>query len=488
MKFFEFKQRLGLVNDVLSAVNLLVWDSRTMMPPGGVASRGQQIATLTILARQMLIADETRRLLDAAERETQHEPPDSAARRMVEQTRAAIDHHLRVPEALERRRAELRTEAQAAWIDARANNDFAQFEPLLAETFALARQLADAIGNANHPYDAMLSLFEPGETIASPTSLFTTLRAGLLPLIAQAPPPRGAILTREYPEAGQRAFGLRVAERFGYDLSRGRLDPTVHPFEISFTREDVRITTVYDCHNLAVALRGITHEAGHGIYEQGVDPVHTRTPLATDLIGLYAVGGSSFGAHESQSRLRGNHIGRSRRFWEHHYADQRDTFPDALNDVSVDDFIDAYNSVEPGPIRVRADELTYDLHLMLRVAAGARLARRQPARARPARGVERGDAARPRRAGFRRPEWGAAGHPLGGRLHRLVLHLHRRQRHGSPAVCGGGRAGHADRGRVGHRRLRAAATVADRGRLPARPPLLARRTACARHRPPARSV
>ncbi len=363
----EFKQRLGLVNDVLSAVNLLVWDSRTMMPPGGVASRGQQIATLTVLARQLLIADETRRLLDAAERETRHEPSDSAARRMVKQTRAAIDHHLRIPEALERRRAELRTEAQTAWIDARANNDFARFEPLLSETFALARQLADAIGYAGHPYDAMLSLFEPGETVKSLDTLFATLRAGLVPLIAQAPPPRSEILTRDYPEAGQRAFGLRIAERFGYDLSRGRLDPTVHPFEISFTREDVRITTVYDRHNLAVALRGITHEAGHGIYEQGIDPEYTRTPLATDLIGLYAVGGTSFGAHESQSRLWENHVGRSRPFWELHYADLQATFPETLRGVPMDDFIAAYNSVEPGPIRVRADELTYDLHLMLRV-------------------------------------------------------------------------------------------------------------------------
>ena len=368
MGFSAFQQRLGLVNDVLCACNLLVWDSRTVMPPGGVASRGRQVATLTVLARQLLVAGETRHLLDAAEREVQHEPESSAARRSVAQTRAAIDHHLRVPEALERRRAELRTEAQEVWIRARAASDFASFEPLLSESFGLARELADAIGYVDHPYDALLGMFEPGATVASLDALFAALRAGILPLLRDAAPAtRLDVLTRDYPEAGQRAFGLRVAERFGYDLSRGRLDSTVHPFEISFTREDVRITTAFDPRNLATALRGIMHEAGHGIYEQGIDPAHTRTPLATDLVGLYAVGGTSFGAHESQSRLWENHVGRSRRFWELHFDDLRGTFPDALADVGVDEFVAAYNTVRPGPIRTQADELTYDLHIMLRV-------------------------------------------------------------------------------------------------------------------------
>ncbi len=370
MSYAGFQQRLGIVNDLLNASSVLVWDSRTMMPPGGVESRGQQIATLTMLARQTLIADETRRLADAAERELEREPIDSSARRAVAQAQAAIAHHLRVPEALERRRAELRTTAQAAWISARRDSDFSQFAPYLAETVDLARQLADAIGYADHPYDALLSTFEPGATTKTLDTLFAALRAGLCPLvrrIAKAPPPNVAILARDYPEDRQRAFGLRIAERFGYDMARGRLDSTVHPFEVSFTRNDVRITTIYNPRNVVTALQGIMHEAGHGMYEQNIDPAYTRTALATDLISLYAVGGTSFGAHESQSRLWENRVGRSRRFWELNYPDLKATFPESLADVGMDEFYRAFNNVTPGLIRTQADELTYDFHIMLRV-------------------------------------------------------------------------------------------------------------------------
>jgi carboxypeptidase Taq len=147
----------------------------------------------------------------------------------------------------------------------------------------------------------------------------------------------------------------------------------VHPFEISFTRNDVRITTRYYPNFLPASLFGTMHEAGHGLYEQGIDPAYTRTTLATDLVGLYAVGGVSFGAHESQSRLWENHIGRSRRFWDLHYGMLQETFPEALGDVDVAAFHRAINRVRPGYIRVEADELTYDFHIMLRVDIETRL-------------------------------------------------------------------------------------------------------------------
>ena len=368
--------RIAVVNDLLCAANVLTWDSRTMMPPGAVAARGRQLATLTVLARRELLSAETRHAVDAALRATEAGPPDSAAHRAAEQTRDAIAHHDRVPEALEARRAESRTVAQAAWAAARAASDFAAFAPYLAEQVALVRELAEAIGYAVHPYDALIGLYEPGETVASLDALFATLRAGLLPLVRAAtgrPPPRLDVLSRDYPPEAQRAFGLMVAERFGYDLARGRLDPTVHPFEISATRDDVRITTRYDRHNIVSALQGIMHEAGHGLYEQSVDPAYSRTTLTTDLIGLYAVGGTSFGAHESQSRLWENHVGRSRRFWALQYPELRAVFPDALADIDADTFYAAFNAVRPGLIRVEADELTYDLHVMLRVDLERRL-------------------------------------------------------------------------------------------------------------------
>ena len=363
-------ERIAAVNDVLNAASVLIWDSRTMMPAGGAETRGCQIATLTRVARDLLLSSETEAALNEAERGIEGLPEDSSERRIVLQTRHAIEHHRRVPASLIQARAALRTVAQAAWIEARSKSDFSIFAPHLARTLALSRDYADCIGWSGHPYDAMVSIYEPGETAASLKSLFASLRAGLLPVLDAArsqPAPRSDFLFRDFPEKGQRAFGLSLSEKLGYDLQRGRLDTTVHPFEVSFTRNDVRITTRYNRNYLPASIFGTAHETGHGLYEQGVDPAHTRTTLATDLVGLYAVGGTSFGAHESQSRLWENHIVRSRTFWRLHFSDLQGYFPDQLGDVDVEEFYRAVTRVVPGFIRVEADELTYDLHIMLRV-------------------------------------------------------------------------------------------------------------------------
>jgi carboxypeptidase Taq len=363
-------ERVSAVNDVLNAISVLTWDSRTMMPSGGAETRGYQIATLTRLARDLLLSPGTEKALDAAEQAVAGLSEDSAERRMVSQTRQAFDHHRRVPASLIQERAALRTLAQAAWIEARAKSDFSIFAPHLAKTIDLSRAYADCIGWSEHPYDAMVSIYEPGETASSLRALFGALRAGMQPILDAArsrPKPRSDFLFRDFPEEGQRAFGLSMAEKLGYDFKRGRLDTTVHPFEVSFTRNDVRITTRYNRNYLPASLFGTAHETGHGLYEQGVDPAYTRTALTTDLIGLYAVGGTSFGAHESQSRLLENHVVRSQGFWELHFPELRRQFPDQLRDVSAEEFYRAVTRVEPGLIRVEADELTYDFHIMLRV-------------------------------------------------------------------------------------------------------------------------
>jgi carboxypeptidase Taq len=265
---------------------------------------------------------------------------------------------------------------QDIWARARAAGDFASFAPHLEKTVALNREMAEHIGYDAHPYDALMYRFEPGETIATLKPLFARLREALLPLvraIADRPAPRVDFLERGYPAEAQMAFGLKMAERIGYDLHRGRLDTTVHPFEVSFTRQDVRITTRVNEHWMPMSLFGSLHEAGHALYEQNVDPAYTRTPLATDLVGLYAVGGVSFGAHESQSRLFENHVGRSREFWELNFAEAQAAYPDQLRDIDAETFWRAINRVQPGFIRVEADELTYDFHIMLRVDIEAAL-------------------------------------------------------------------------------------------------------------------
>lgn len=364
------RERIAAVNDVLNAASVLTWDSRTMMPAGGAETRGHQIATLIRTARDLLLATETEKALEDAERAVAGLAEDSAERRMAQQTRHAVEHHKRIPASLIQERAALRTVAQAAWIEARSKGDFPIFSPYLAKTVELSRAYADCIGWSEHPYDAMVSIYEPGETAASLKALFMELRTGLLPILDAAtsrPQPRSDFLFRDYPEERQRTFGLRLAEKLGYDFQRGRLDTTVHPFEVSFTRNDVRITTRYNRNYLPASIFGTAHETGHGLYEQGVDPAYTRTTLTTDLVGLYGVGGASFGAHESQSRLWENHIVRSRSFWQLHFSELQKHFPDQLGDVSAEEFYRAVTGVEPGFIRVEADELTYDFHIMLRV-------------------------------------------------------------------------------------------------------------------------
>jgi carboxypeptidase Taq len=367
--FAALRERIAAVNDVLNATSLLTWDSRTMMPPGGAETRGHQIATLTRIARDLLLAPETEKALEQAAHAVEGLPEDAAERRMVEQTWRAVEHHRSVPASLIQERAALRTVAQAAWIEARSKSEFSIFAPHLERTVQLSRAYADCIGWIEHPYDAMVSIYEPGETATSLKALFSKLREGLLPILDAArsrPQPRSDFLFRDFPEEGQRAFGLSLAEKLGYDFRRGRLDTTVHPFEVSFTRNDVRITTRYNRNYLPASIFGTAHETGHGLYEQGIDSAYTRTTLATDLIGLYGVGGASFGAHESQSRLWENHIVRSRTFWERHFPELQRHFPEQLGDVRAEEFYRAVTRVEPGFIRVEADELTYDLHIMLR--------------------------------------------------------------------------------------------------------------------------
>jgi carboxypeptidase Taq len=369
MSYAQLMESVGKVNDLLNTQSILSWDARTMMPHGGHETRGKQLATLSVLTRDLLVSTETRSQLDKAEAEVAAMSDGSVEKVMVAQVREAIDYHLAIPAELTRKRAELGSNGHAVWAKARAESDFSQFIPILEQTVALNREMAECIGYSAHPYDALMYRFEPGETVASLKPLFARLREALMPLvkaIGEREQPRFDFLERHYPVDQQHAFALAMSQKVGYDLNRGRLDTTLHPFEVSFTRNDVRITTRFNPNYMAASLFGALHEAGHALYEQGVNPAYTRTPFATDLVGLYAVGGVSFGAHESQSRLWENHVGRSREFWEVNFPEAQKFYPDQLSDVTAEEFFRAVNRCKPGFIRVEADELTYDFHVMLR--------------------------------------------------------------------------------------------------------------------------
>lgn len=376
MSYSQLMETVGQVNDLLNAQSILSWDSRTMMPHGGHDTRGKQLATLSVMTRDLLVSDKTRSQLDKAEAEVAAMPNEAVEKVMVAQVREAIDWHLAIPAELTRKRAELGSNGHAIWAKARAESDFSQFIPILEQTVELNREMAEAIGYEEHPYDALMYRFEPGETVATLKPLFDRLREALIPLvkaIGEKEQPRFDFLERFYPVDKQHEFALSMAQKVGYDLNRGRLDTTLHPFEVSFTRNDVRITTRFNERYMAASLFGALHEAGHALYEQGVDPAYTRTPFATDLVGLYAVGGVSFGAHESQSRLWENQVGRSREFWQVNFAEAQKFYPEQLADVTAEEFFRAVNRSRPGFIRVEADELTYDFHVMLRTDIEAAL-------------------------------------------------------------------------------------------------------------------
>ncbi|MBL8147931.1 MAG: carboxypeptidase M32 [Anaerolineae bacterium] len=367
----RFTAHIAELSDILNSISILKWDARTMMPPGGAVTRGAQLATLSRLAQEHFISSTTARLLDEAEREIAGEADDSYHRRAVEQTRLYHDIIRRIPLDLVSEKAALEPVSEGVWAEAKKNNDFAAFAPYLEKQVALAKRQAEAVGYSEHPFDALVFEYEPSMTAAKLAALFADLKTGLLPLlsaiVANDQPLERDLWAADFPIDQQKAFALEIARQYGYDLSRGRLDIAPHPFEISFTRQDVRITTRYHANYLPMALYGTLHETGHALYEQGVDPALTRTALTLDFLGKYPVGGTSYGVHESQSRLWENQIGRSREFWEVHFGRLRHTFPEQTEGVTPGLLYRATNRVRPSLIRVEADEVTYNLHIMLRV-------------------------------------------------------------------------------------------------------------------------
>ena len=357
-------------NDLLNILNTLKWDMRTQMPAGGSATRGAQLATLTKLAKDIFVSDKTARLLDAAEAELAGADADAYSTRALRQTREAYDIQKRIPAELVGRLAALGPESEAAWASAKDKDDYAGFKPYLEQMLAINIELAEAVGYEQHPFDALIQQFEPGMTAAELQVIFGELKSGLLPLLQRivdndAPLPVD-LWAAEYDVDGQKALCYQMAELIGFDFGRGRLDSAPHPFEISFTRNDVRITTRYDVNYLPMSIFAALHEAGHGLYEQNIAPELTRSALTTDFLGQYAVGGASYGAHEFSSRMWENQIGRSREFWQLHFGRLEARFPDQLAGTDAELFYRAVNRVRPSLTRVEADEVTYNLHIMLR--------------------------------------------------------------------------------------------------------------------------
>lgn len=359
-KLEALKTRLREIEDVKLATAVLGWDQATHMPRGGAPARGRQMATLGRIAHEKLIDPAIGSLLDALEPWAETLPYDNNDAALIRITRYNYDQAIKIPSSL---LAELNEHAAVTyqkWTVARPENNYAALRDNLAKSIDLARRMADCFPGYDHIADPLIDLSDRGMKAESVRTLFADLRAQLVPLvkaITSREPADNSCLKQHYPEDAQLAFGLQIAQKYGFDLQRGRQDKTHHPFMIKFSINDVRITTRVKENDLGEALFSTLHETGHALYEAGVSQELEGTPLD---------GGTSSGIHESQSRLWENLVGRSRSFWHHYYPKLQATFPDQLQNVPLDTFYRAINKVIPSLIRTDADEVTYNLHIMIR--------------------------------------------------------------------------------------------------------------------------
>lgn len=358
-KMNQLKEILAEVSDINHAASVLSWDQQVNMPPGGGEARGQHLATLGKIAHEKSTSDEVGKLLDGLKQEFAGADSDDAA--LVRVAGRNYDKATRVPSEFVSEQAVVTTAAFEAWVVAKGKSDFSIFQPHLEKVMDLMRKYVSFFPPADHPYDVLLDDYEPGMKTAEVQEIFDKLRpqqVKLIKAIKSAKPVKDEFLRKKFAEKKVWDFSETIISKFGYDFSRGRQDKAAHPFETSFSVNDVRITNRYEPDNPLATLFSGMHESGHAMYEQGVNPAYERTPLAN---------GVSSAVHESQSRMWENLVGRSLPFWEHFFPELKKIFPTQLDGVSAKSFYKAINKVEPSFIRVNADEATYNLHIMLRL-------------------------------------------------------------------------------------------------------------------------
>jgi carboxypeptidase Taq len=351
--------------DILGhTAGVLGWDQEVYMPAANAAYRAEQLALLVGQCHQKFIDPKTGDLISQAESSkalTGDRLSDSAVN--LREWRRSYDRNRKLPQKLVEELARVTSNAQVEWVEARQENNYPRFQPWLEKIIALVREEAECYGYEDHPYDALLEDYEPGLTTAQLDKLLPALREKLTELsskIASSPhQPDLSILKRPCPVAAQYEFCRKMAEAMGFDFSKGRIDVSAHPFTTGLGPGDTRITTRFEENNFSNAFFSTLHEAGHGLYDQGL-------PAALEMHGTPRASTVSLGIHESQSRLWENRVGRSHAFWVFFYPRLKKAFPGVFDDVSLEAFLFAVNHSAPSYIRTEADEVTYNLHICLR--------------------------------------------------------------------------------------------------------------------------
>lgn len=340
-----------------STESILSWDQETFMPAKALPFRARQMSWLSGRAHALATGRMMQKLIHQAQASRLRQPVQAANVRMMAED---YERNARIPNRLVVEESELTAHAKHAWVDARRTSDFSLFAPHLEKLLGIARRKADLWGYAEEPYDALLHGYERGTRTREVAALFAKLKPDLAE-IARRAVERGRsirpnLLRGSYPIAKQQLLNAEIAASIGFDFEAGRIDTTAHPFCTTLGPRDVRLTTRYDERDFTSSLFGVLHEAGHGLYEQG---------LPENDFGLPSGRACSLGIHESQSRLWENHVGRSRPFWEKWLPRAAEIFPH-LRRISLEDFLAVIHRSEYSFIRVEADEATYDLHILLR--------------------------------------------------------------------------------------------------------------------------
>lgn len=362
MSIFEQAREFAVIQ---SSAAVISWDQETYLPPAAAKHRAAQLAWLSSRAHELATSEAWKRDLEAAEAADPGEDPKLTAN--LCELRRQFDRATKLPVELVARESSASSLAKHAWADARQRSDFATFAPHLEILLGIAREKAGLWGYSGEPYDALLEDYERGTSTAAVAELFDALRPELRETAARAVAKsvsRAPMLPPgPYPIPAQQRLNAAIAGSIGFDFQAGRIDTTTHPFCTALGPRDVRMTTRYDEADFTSSLFGVLHEAGHGMYEQG---------LPVEDFGLPSGSAVSLGIHESQSRLWENHVGRSRAFWIRWYPVARECFPQ-LADISLDGFLDFLWRAGFSPVRVEADEATYDLHILLRFGLERRM-------------------------------------------------------------------------------------------------------------------
>ena len=358
----ELTQCLREIALLGSVKGVLGWEERTYMPRGGATLRAEQLGLLSGMVHEKFTAPRVGELLYELEESDFVKDVYSPEAVNIRETRHDYDKYTKLPKDLVQEITRVTSLAQGEWVTARGNNDFKHFQPWLEKVLDLTIKKAEAYGYEGEPYNSLMDNYEKGLTVEEVSSTFENLRKDLVKLLDKikgAPKqPDATIVERDYDVSLQKVFGESVAAAMGFSFFEGRLDITTHPFCSGIGPGDTRITTRYNPKRLNDALFGIMHEAGHGLYEMGLNKKEFfGTPMGEAV---------SLGIHESQSRMWENQVGRSMHFWKYFFPQAQRIFKSSLGDVKLDDFYGAINNVAPSYIRVEADEATYNLHILLR--------------------------------------------------------------------------------------------------------------------------